>query len=138
MTRRGKPLSLRQTQLLLAIVLVFWSLIACVKGDILSRVVQNPNGTGAFLANDVDTLVAIAAGRPGEGRPFLPNGTEGRMLDRKFLKGGVLVNPYAASTLDMERDGAVEVILFEVSNGPKRGLRGWIPSSIAQPNFIAL
>jgi len=48
----------------------------------------------------------------------IPNGTKGRAVDRKFLKGGILVDPYPANTYDMEREGAVEVILFEVTEGP--------------------
>ena len=57
------------------------------------------------------------------------------MLDRKFLRGGELVDPYPANSYDMERDRAVEVVLFEITEGAKRGLRGWVQKSFLRPGF---
>jgi hypothetical protein len=57
------------------------------------------------------------------------------MRDRKFLKGGELVDPYPANSYDMERDQAVEVVLFEITEGAKRGSRGWVQKSCLRPDF---
>jgi hypothetical protein len=35
----------------------------------------------------------------------------------------------------MVRDGAIEVALFEVTEGPKRGAKGWVQASFLRPDF---
>ena len=90
-----------------------------------------------LLALDVPTLrnlLSPASGPSGAAIP-VPNGTKGRMMDRKFFRGGELVVPYAANSYDMERDGAVEVVLFEITEGPQRGVRGWVQMSFLHPDF---
>jgi hypothetical protein len=64
---------------------------------------------------------------------FVPNETRGIAKGRQFLlKGGRLVRPYPANTYDMLRDGAVEVERIEITEGPKKGLIGWLPSTYLQ------
>ena len=65
----------------------------------------------------------------------IPTGTKGRVVNRKFLKDGSLVAPYPASDIDLQRDGAIEVLLFEVTEGPRRGLKGWVQKSFLRPDF---
>ncbi len=94
-----------------------------------------------LLAPDLATLQALFTAK--EARPparaiSVPNGTKGRMLDRKFLRDGGLVDPYPANTYDMERDKAVEVVLFEITEGPQRGVRGWVQGSFLHPDFRSL
>ncbi len=90
-----------------------------------------------LLAPDLRTLTTLLspAGAPSGTAIPVPNGTKGRALDRKFLKGGELVVPYPANSYDMKRDRAVEVVLFEITEGPQRGVRGWVQSSFLHPDF---
>jgi hypothetical protein len=57
-----------------------------------------------LLAPDLATLKALfSAEAPPPARVIsVPNGTKGRMLDRKFLRDGGLVDPYPANSYDME------------------------------------
>ena len=67
---------------------------------------------------------------------WLPNGTKGNMRDRKFLRRGQLVDPYSANSYDMERDRAVEVVLFRVKDGPHKDLEGWMPNRYLRPTVM--
>jgi len=99
--------------------------------------VRSPQQQPILLAPDLPTLKALLS--PNAVPPVtaisVPNKTKGRMLDRKFLRGGELVEPYPANSYDMERDGAVEVVLFEITEGPQRGVRGWVQMSFLYPDF---
>jgi hypothetical protein len=90
-----------------------------------------------LLAPDLPELNAltVAKATPPSNVIRVASGTKGLALKRKFLKGGKLVDPYPANTYDMERDGAVEVVLFELTNGPNRGSKGWVKSSFLRPDF---
>jgi hypothetical protein len=67
---------------------------------------------------------------------FIETGTKANILDRKFLEDGNLVEPYAANSYDMERDGAVEVVLIKIQDGPKKNLEGWIPHGFVSPTHV--
>jgi hypothetical protein len=74
---------------------------------------------------------------PPDGRAVLiPNGTKGTARDRKFLKDGKLVEPYAANTCKMLQDKAMEVEPFEVTEGPQRGVKGWVSISLLQRTAV--
>jgi hypothetical protein len=101
------------------------------------RVVKGPTPEGVLLAPDLPSLKASIAAEgevPGD-VIRLPNGTKGRVIERKFLRGGILVDPYPANSYDMERDGAIEVELFEVTEGPSRGAKGWVRAAYLRPDF---
>ena len=105
--------------------------------DARRRVVISPAQNGILLARDLPTLNALmsADAAPPAAVISVSNGTKGLARDRKFLRGGRLVDPYPANSYDMERDGALEVELFEVTEGPKRGSKGWVQSSFLRPDF---
>jgi hypothetical protein len=112
--------------------------IACPTGEqVQRRVVNSPAANGVLLAPDLSALNALmSSSAPPPGNVIgIPNGTKGRAVDRKFLRGRRLVDPYPANTYDMERDEAVEVVPFEVTEGPHRGTRGWVQSSFLRPDF---
>ncbi len=111
-------------------------LSACV-GDARRRVVSSPAQNGIVLAPDVYTLIVLMTpnAAPPPGLIAIPNGTKGLGLSRKFLKEGKLVDPYPANNYDMEREGAVEVVLFQVTEGPLRGARGWVQAWFLRPDF---
>jgi hypothetical protein len=90
-----------------------------------------------MIAPDLPTLNALfsAEAAPPDAAISVPNGTKGRMLERRFLRGSRLVDPYPASENDMERDGALEVAMFEITEGPQRGLKGWIQLSFLAPDY---
>lgn len=99
--------------------------------------VSNPSANAIFLAPDLPTLAVLLASNattPATAIP-IPNGAKGLMLDRKFFKGDRLVDPYPANSFDMEKDSAIEVALFEVTEGPKRGAKGWLRMSLLRPDF---
>ncbi len=111
---------------------------ACLTGEQMrQRIVSSPAVSGVLLALDLPALNAlISSSTPPPGNTIrIPNGTKGRAVDRKFLRGGRLVDPYPANTYEMERDGAIEVVLFEVTEGPHRGSRGWVQASFLRPDF---
>ena|SRR5436305_7531508 len=113
---------------------------AACSTDMRKFFVSSPSQSGVLLAPDLATLNAVMAAdsaRPITAIP-LPNGTKGLALERKFLRGGRLIDTYPANTFDMERDGAVEVVLFEVAEGPKRWSRGWVQASFLRPDFSYL
>ena len=61
---------------------------------------------------------------------FIPNETRGRYMGRKFLlSGGRLVDPYPANSYDMQRVEAVEVEKIKITEGPSKGLEGWVRSN---------
>lgn len=68
----------------------------------------------------------------------IPNGTKGRALDTNFLRGGRLADPYPSNAMIMERDHAVRVELFEVTEGSNRGSKGWVEAQFLRPDFKAL
>jgi hypothetical protein len=87
-------------------------------------------GTGTSRA-DCDDVI----GRTTTGSIIaIPAGTKGRVVDRKFLEDGSLVSAYPASANDLQRDGAIEILLFEVTDGPRRGSKGWVRQSFL-PRF---
>jgi hypothetical protein len=92
--------------------------------------------SGILLARDLPTLNALYAGNSPQPHNIIivPNRTIGRVLQLKFLEAGRLVEPYPANGYDMERDGAVEVALFEITEGPLRGSRGWVQFSLLRPD----
>jgi hypothetical protein len=102
--------------------------------------VSSPAPNGVMLAPDLPTLSTLFSSNPPESNNTItvPNGTNGEILDRKFLKGGRLVTPYPASQNQMERDGAIEVALFEVTEGPQRGAKGWVQASFLRTVFTLL
>jgi hypothetical protein len=64
---------------------------------------------------------------------FVHNKTRGIAKGRRFLlQGGRLVQPYPANTYDILRDGAVEVERIKITEGPQKGLIGWLPSHYVQ------
>ena len=111
---------------------------ACItRSDAQLRVVVGPMGDGALLARDLPTLRAIVEGQPilPSSAIWVPDGTTGKAIDRKFLQRGQLVEPYPATGNDMKRNGAVEVVLLQITNGPRKGLDGWIIASRLRPSF---
>ena len=127
--------------LVITLVAFLTGCVACPVGDQANRwIAGNTTATRIFLAADLPTLRALIEnhGDPPEGAIAVPNGSKGRIVDTKFLKGGQLVMPYPADSFDMERDGAVRVVLFEVTEGPKRGAKGWIRLSLLIPDFKTL
>jgi hypothetical protein len=79
---------------------------------------------------EVMTLCAVSKPPAGiedrAGLVHLLPGTKAMATYRKFLlPGGRLVNPYAANTYDMARDGAVEVEHIK-ARGQNRTLDGWV------------
>jgi hypothetical protein len=63
----------------------------------------------------------------GPGLVRIPEGTRGIVTNRQFvLPGGRLVEPYAANTYDMARDGAIEVERIKITQPPNAGLEGWV------------
>jgi hypothetical protein len=63
----------------------------------------------------------------GPGLVRISEGTEGIVTNRQFvLPGGRLVEPYAANTYDMARDGAIEVERIKITQSPNVGLEGWV------------
>jgi hypothetical protein len=105
--------------------------------DVSKFYVRSPSPNGILLAPDLATLNALFAANspPSSNLIAVPNGTKGRVLQRKFLKGGYLVAPYPANSYEMERDQAVEVALFEVGEGLQRGSKGWVHASFLHPDF---
>jgi hypothetical protein len=63
----------------------------------------------------------------GPGLVRISEGTRGIVTGRMFvLPGGRLVEPYAANTYDMARDGAIEVERIRINQPPNEGLEGWV------------
>jgi len=125
----------RQVATALTLLVVTISATGC--SDISKFFVNSPAPNGVVLASDLPTLNALVSSNPPAPDRVIaiPNGTKGRVLQRRYLKGGKLVMPYSANSYDMERDGAIEVALFEVSEGPKRGVKGWVQASFLRPDF---
>ena len=64
---------------------------------------------------------------------FIPNKTRGVFKGGYYLlKDGRLVTPYPANSYEMQRDGAIEVEKIKVTEGPQKGLEGWIPAQRLQ------
>ncbi len=107
------------------------------KEQLRYRVVKNPMGGGVVLAHDLPALQALLTPRsvPPSSAALIPNGAKAITLDRKYLRGGRLVEPYAANTYDMIRDRAVQVELIEIRDGPFQYSVGWAQSSCLQPDF---
>lgn len=62
-----------------------------------------------------------------KGVVLIPEGTKAMYLEERFiLPGGRLVEPYAANTFDMARDGAVEVEKIRITQPPNKDLEGWV------------
>jgi len=109
-----------------------------------------PDAAGVWIAADDDGLrvmsnkplippspfgfqLAIPTNTADAKLVFVPNKTRGILKGRQFLlKGGRLVQPYSANTYDMLRDGAVEVERIKITEGPQKGLTGWLPSGYLQ------
>jgi hypothetical protein len=124
--------------LLPLLVAVQISYVSCVTSEQAKRrVVRGPTPGGVLLAPDLQSLNALLAARDKlpENLIPIPNGTKGRAVERKFLRSGALVEPYAANSYDMERDSVTEVNLFEVTEGPFRGSRGWVRAAYLRPDF---
>src|SRR5262249_14345222 len=140
-SERPSPLSAivifmsRPSPVLLVTVVAALSMTACSrKGD---YVVSIPTPDGVVLAPDSPTLGALLSSKPPEPDKSIVvlNGTKGNILERMYFVGGRLVTPYPASLNDMERDGIIQVALFEVTEGPKRGARGWVQAWFLRPAF---
>jgi hypothetical protein len=101
------------------------------------RIVDSPDEKGIVLAPDLPTLAALIGPNPippSTPLPLIPNGTKGIMLDRKFFLNGKFVEPYALSAFEMQKRGGIEVEFFAVTEGPNRGLRGWVQESLLHLN----
>jgi hypothetical protein len=100
----------------------------------LVRIVNGGSERGVWVATGEDGLRAMRANRrTSPGLVFLPNGTKGVWKAQRFLlESGRLVEPYPANSYDMVRDGALEVEKIQVTEGPQKGLEGWIPSERLQ------
>jgi hypothetical protein len=112
--------------------------IVCPTDEQMRRcIVSTPAAIGVLLAPDLPTLNTLLAPNtpPPSNVISIPNRTKGRVVDRMFLKRKKLVDPYPANTYDMERDGAIEMVLFEVTEGPQRGSKGWIGAWFLRPDF---
>ena len=98
------------------------------------RIVNGGSDGGVWVATGEADLRAMRANsRTSPGLVFLPNGTKGVWKGRRFLlEGGRLVEPHPANSYDMIRDGAVEIERIRVTEGPQKGLEGWIPSDRLQ------
>jgi hypothetical protein len=58
---------------------------------------------------------------------LIPEQTKAIYTGRAFiLPGGRVVQPYAANTFDMAKDGAVEVERIKITQPPNKDLEGWI------------
>jgi hypothetical protein len=88
-----------------------------------------------LAASDLDTkfrlcypvLPPITFQMVKKGVVLIPEGTRAVYLGSRFiLPGGRLVNPYAANTYDMARDGAVEVERIRITQPPNENLEGWV------------
>ena len=110
---------------------------AACSNDMRKFYVSSQSREEVLLAPDLPELNASIAANstPPSNVIRVANGTRGLALKRKFLRGGKLVNPYPANTYDMERDRAVEVVMFELTDGPNRGSRGWVKASFLRPDF---
>ena len=106
----------------------------------LVRIVRGSPDAGVWVATNEDGLRALsetngtALDHPKpEARTrlvFIPNKTRGRYKGRKFLlKSGRLVDPYPANSYDMQRDEAVEVEKIKITEGPNKGLEGWVQAN---------
>ena len=129
-------------------------------GDVSERAVSNYAATGVVLVTDEAMLrdyslacepewtepVQSPWNRPQDGTKtwirhppkgiWLPNGTKGNMVDRKFLRRGELLPPYPANSFDMERDRAVEVARIRVKDGLHKGVEGWMPNTYLKPTVV--
>jgi hypothetical protein len=114
-------------------------LLACVGCSVDARKFQvsSPSGNAVFIAPDLPTLSVLLGAETSvpAAAISIQNGTKGRVRDRKFFKSDRLVDPYPATGFDMERDRAIEVVLFEITEGPKSGVKGWIRMSLLRPDF---
>jgi len=132
-TKRNFPVS--------EITVVALTLVVCTacpsREDASHRIIKNPTAAGVVLAPDLPALRALAVSnfKPPNGAVIVPNGTKARSLDHKYLKGGRLVEPYPANSYDMIRDGAVEVDLIEITEGPFQHSKGWVQGSCLRPDF---
>lgn len=121
------------------VICVIWFLNTA-EVDNLVRIVYGGRELGVFIAtneNGLRTLseangtasgISTHAGR--DGLVFIPNKTKGRYKGQKFLlKGGRLVDPYPANSYDMARDGAIEVERIKITEGPHKGLEGWVQTN---------
>ena len=85
------------------------------------RIVNGGKDGGAWIATDQDGLASK------HHLVFIPNQTRGIYKGQRFLlKDGRLVDPYPATFNDMERDGAVEVEKIRITEGPHKGIEGWV------------
>ena len=72
-------------------------------------------------------LVPVTSSVVKKGVILVPSGTRGISVGRSFiLPGGRLVQPYAANTFEMARDGAVEVERIRITQPPNENLEGWV------------
>ena len=123
--------------------------------DLSDKVVPERTGAGVVLVTDKAVLLAHSARCDAEWMEAPPArlvweickqswqqsppagvlvspGTKLRVLDRKFLQQGQLLDPYPANTYDMQRNRALEVDFVRVKEGPQRNLKGWVPSGYLQ------
>ena len=93
---------------------------------------------GSWIATDQDGLNAMSytLGTPSGARSdsrshvlLLSEKTRGIFKGRYYLlRGGRLVAPYATTLSDMQRDGVIEIERIKITDGPLRGLEGWVPT----------
>jgi hypothetical protein len=90
--------SLRR-QILLILVAALISVYAGCSTDVSKFYVRSPSANGILLAPDLPTLNALFAANspPPSNLIAVPKGAKGHVLQRKFLKGGHLVDPYPAN-----------------------------------------
>lgn len=96
--------------------------------DNLVRIARSGPDGGIYIATDQNGLRALSeATGMRQGLVFIRKGTGARYRSRKFLlKGGRLVDPYPANSIEMLRDGAIEVERIRIVDGPNKGLEGWV------------
>jgi hypothetical protein len=96
----------------------------CTKANV--RAVRDPL-VYVQLCNPASNLVPVTSQMVKKGVILIPQRTTAISVGQSFiLPGGRLVQPYAANTFEMARDGAVEVERIRIMQPPNENLEGWV------------